>query len=136
MGVNRRARPRVWAEEEYYFDSKEKQHQKTDYEYSQDLKGFVCEHLGRFWRNHLRTIYLDPSAESFQVQLNKDGFAGVTHADNAVDDGLRTKATMLKNGSYAISVHCPHYIEEMYGYVWDEKKQEQGKDEPKKVGDH
>ncbi|MCK5609874.1 PBSX family phage terminase large subunit [Candidatus Pacearchaeota archaeon] len=136
MGVNHMALPRIWAEREYWWDSKAKQRQKTDSEYSQDLKDFLKENLGPGWREVVRTIYLDPSAESFEVQLGRDGFSGVCHADNTVDDGLRTVATMLKNRNYAISVHCPHYIEEMYGYVWDEKKQEKGEDQPKKVRDH
>lgn len=136
MGVNHNTKPKIWAEREYYFDSVKKQRQKTDYEYSLDLKDFVTEYLGKYWKSKLRKVYLDPSAESFEVQLNHDGFLGVTHADNSVEDGLRNKATMLKNGDYAISVYCPNYIEEMYGYSWDEKQSEKGKDMPKKVNDH
>lgn len=136
MGVNHTTRPKIWAEREYYWDSKAQQRQKTDYEYREDLADFLVENLGRNWKTKLRIVYIDPSAESFQVELEHAGFPGVTHADNSVDDGLRTVSTMLKNGNYAISVHCPYYIEEMFGYVWDEKKGEKGEDAPKKVADH
>jgi hypothetical protein len=136
MGVNHNTKPKIWAEQEYYFDSKKEQHQKTDGEYSADLKDFCAEHLGRNWQQKVMKVYLDPSAESFQIQLERDGFLGVTEADNAVMDGLRTKATMLKSGEYAISMNCPNYIKEMYGYSWDNKAQLRGIDQPKKEGDH
>ncbi len=136
MGVNHFTQPRIWAEREYYWDSKKKQRQKTDAEYSADLKDFCIEYLGKHYENKLQKIYLDPSAESFEVQLNRDGFQGVQHADNSVDDGLRTVASMLKSRNYAISVYCPHYIEEMHSYMWDDKKQLLGLDVPKKIHDH
>lgn len=136
MGVNPFAQPKIWAEREYYWDSQKKQRQKTDGEYSTDLNDFVIEYLGPHWRNKLQKIYIDPSAESFEVQLNRDGFPGVQHADNSVLDGLRTVATMLKCRTFAISVYCKHYIEEMHNYMWDVKKQEKGEDAPKKENDH
>lgn len=134
MGVNHNTKPKIWAEREYYYDSVKKQRQKTDGEYHRDMVDFVTEYLGKHWRNKLRVVYIDPSAESFEVELSRT--FNVTHADNTVDNGLRNTATMLKSGFYAIATYCKHYIEEMYGYVWDEKAQLKGKDEPKKVGDH
>jgi PBSX family phage terminase large subunit len=136
IGVNPFAMPKIWAEREFYWDSNKKMRQKTDYEYSVDLNDFLIEYLGQHWKNKLQKIYIDPSAESFQVQLERDGFPGVTHADNSVLDGLRTVATMLKCRTYAISVHCKHYIEEMHNYMWDAKAQEKGEDIPRKEHDH
>lgn len=136
MGVNPSTKPKIWAEAEYYYDGRKEQRQKTDAEYSADLRDFLGEQLGKNWQSKVRKIIIDPSAESFEVQLGRDGFVGVTHADNTVDDGLRTVATMLKRREYAISTRCPHYIEEMYGYSWDEKAQLRGLDQPKKINDH
>lgn len=135
-GVNYNSKPKIWQEHEYYYDSKKEQNQQTDSEYSVNLIDFCKEYLGKNWKARLAKIYIDPSAESFQLQLEKDGFLSVTEADNSVMDGLRTVSTMLKAGDYAISVNCPYSIEEMYGYMWDEKKQEKGEDAPKKENDH
>jgi PBSX family phage terminase large subunit len=136
MGVNHSTKPKIWAEREFYFDPKKTQRQKTDGEFSSDLMDFTKEYLGKNWRTKLRTLYIDPSAESFQLQLEKDGFDCVYHADNDVSNGLSTKATMLKRGEYAISRNCPNYIEEMFGYMWDDKAQAKGIDKPRKENDH
>jgi len=128
--------PKVWAEREYYHDSRASQQQKTDKQYSADLLLFVTEHLGPHWRTKLRHIYLDPSAASLQVQLTQDGFPGIRHADNSVLDGIRTVARMLVSGEYAICKQCPNYIKEFFGYVWDKNAQVKGEDKPKKTGDH
>jgi len=136
FGVNRFAKPKIWAEQEYYFDSRKEQRQKTNSEYSQDLINFCKKHLGEYWQTKVHSIYLDPSAESFQVQLIRDGVYSVKEADNAVLEGIATVASMMKTGDFAISVNCPNYINEMYSYVWDSKAQEKGLDEPLKVDDH
>ena len=136
MGVNHNTKPKIWAENELYFDSKKMQYQKTDGEYSLDLKNFCKGYLGQYWQNKILKTYVDPSAASFKLQLERDGFLGVEDADNSVMDGLRTKATMLKNGNYAICTRCINYIKEIYGYRWDVKAQERGLDQPMKTGDH
>lgn len=136
IGNNPQTKPKIWAEDEYYYDGKARQRQKTDKEYSTDLRMFLLERLGPKWFTKVRKIYLDPSAESFHVQLRQDGFHGIRHADNAVLDGIRTVGSMLMSGEYAIGTKCKHYIEEMYGYVWDSNAQKRGEDKPKKVKDH
>lgn len=150
-------KPYVWAEREYYYDSKKHQRQKTDSEYSNDLILFLSEvtsavdsiveekygmeYLLKIKSNRkkdipLHNIYIDPSAASFKLQLKRDGFSGIKDADNSVLDGIRTKATMLKNGDYAICKCCKNYIDEYYGYVWDSKWQDKGEDRPVKKSDH
>lgn len=136
FGVNHNTKPKIWCEAEYYYDGKKYQRQKTDGEYSDDLKEFLKNHLGKYWRTKISKIYLDPSAESFEAQLLRDGFAGVTHADNSVIDGIRNKARMLKNGEYKVSASCKNYIDEFFSYVWDDKAQARGEDKPKKDNDH
>src|SRR5215469_18227147 len=64
IGVNHDAYPNIWVEDEYYYDSKIHQRQKTDAEYANDLSNFLKS-------RYVRAIYLDPSAASFRVELLK-----------------------------------------------------------------
>ena len=84
----------------------------------------------------LHDIFIDPSAASLKIQLKRDGFTRIRDADNSVLDGIRLKATMMKNGDYAICKKCKNYINEMYSYVWDSKWQDKGEDKPMKKDDH
>ncbi len=122
--------PRIWAEKEYWYDSTKTERQKTDAEYSEDLRTF----LGGI---KPRKIIVDPSAASFKEQLRRDRFVGITDADNSVLDGIRTQARMLKNREYLIKARCRNTIKEYLGYVWDKKVQEKkGADKPLKQHDH
>lgn len=130
FGVNKKTKPKIWAEKEYVYSGRDKQAQKTDSEYSSDLRGF----LGNI---KPRRIYPDPSARSFIVQLKKDKFLNVVEdVDNSVADGIRFQSSMLKNGDYAICSNCVKTREEYSMYIWDEKAQARGKDEPVKENDH
>lgn len=136
FGHNSRTKPIVWAEREYYYDSKKARRQKTDEEYSNDLQDFCKEYLGKNWKTRLSSIIIDPSAASFKLRLKRDGFLNIKDADNSVIDGIRDVSSILKNGNYAISQNCKQLIAEKYGYVWDDKAQKRGIDQPLKVGDH
>lgn len=136
-GVNRKTKPKIWVEREYYFNSRKAQKQKTDAEYSYDFIQFMKEYLGEYWQTRLTRTYVDPSAESFQLQLRRDGVISVTDANNEVLPGIACVATMLKRGDYALHAsQCPNYVNEMYAYCWDPKAQEKGLDLPLKVEDH
>jgi len=130
-GFNPHTKPRVWRERGYFWDSKKEGRQKTDREFSKDLRRF----LGTI---KPRKIIIDPSAASFKLQLKKDGFLNVVDAENEVVDGIRTQARMLQSGEYAIINHPTNQpcINEYYGYVWDEKASKRGEDKPLKEGDH
>jgi len=119
----------AWKEKEYFYDHTRHGRQKTDAEFSQDLKDF----LGNI---RPRAIIVDPSALSFKTQLKKDGFANVKDADNEVVDGIRTQASMLQQGRYFVMRNCTETIREYSGYVWDAKAQERGEDKPLKQNDH
>lgn len=138
FGVNPRSFPKIWAEKEFYWDSKKMQRQKTDSEYSHDMKIFLnkTEETLQFGEIIPRYIFIDPSAASFELQLKRDGFRSVRHADNDVIDGIRTQARMLKGGEYMIGEYCVQTIEDYAGYVWDEKAQLRGIDAPLKINDH
>lgn len=125
-----KAKLKIWAEREYWYDSKASDRQKTDSEYSADLRDFLNGIVPE-------KIIVDPSAASFKVQLRKDRFTGITDADNSVLDGIRTQARMLKNREYLIRARCKETIKEYLGYVWDKRVQEKkGEDKPLKQHDH
>ncbi len=119
----------IWKEREYYHNPLEMGYQKTDNEFSNDLRAF----LGNI---RPRAIIVDPSAESFQLQLKRDGFFNVVDANNAVLDGIRTQARLLQTGKYKIMRNCTQTIEDYGAYVWDPKAQKKGEDEPVKQNDH
>jgi len=130
FGINPKSHPSIWAEREYYYDSKIHEAQKTDTEYSKAFRKFL---------DGIRpsTNILDPSAASFKLQLKKDGVLFVKDADNDVLNGLRTQARMLKSREYMICRDtCPQTVKDYAGYSWDERAQLLGEDKPLKLNDH
>lgn len=110
--------------------------QKTDLEYTSDMRMFLTDHQGftsLTWRQ-LDTV-IDPAAASFCLQMRKMGMR-VKHANNSVLDGIRTVATYLGNNRLFICGKCKNLIGELHDYSWDEKAQEKGDDRPKKEHDH
>jgi hypothetical protein len=130
----------LWAEREYYWDSRAQSRQKTDAEYVHDLVEFVTPPgmfatdpaSERLWPG----VIIDPSAASFRAALMARGFH-VIDADNTVEDGIRRVSTLLARGRLRIHrKNCPEGIREMQTYSWDSKKNEKGVDQPLKVRDH
>lgn len=122
---------KVWyALREYYYSGRETKKQKTDAEYLNDIVAWIMDiDTGR----RIRTI-IDPSAASFIALLKKyEHRFNVIKADNAVDDGIRETANALDNGYLKISPRCECLIEEMQGYIWDAKAED---DRPVKENDH
>lgn len=120
----------IYCIDEYYWDSKIQGRQKTDAEYSKDLKEFI---KGRY----PRAIAFDPSAASFKLQLQKDGILIVRNANNSVLDGIRATATALGERKLLIyRPRCPNLIKQFGSYTWDPKAQESGEDKPLKRYDH
>ena len=118
-----------WIADEYYWDSRKEQRQKTDAEYADDLERFIGY-------DHGATIIVDPSALSFKVELRNRGYR-VKDADNTVLDGIRVTSTMIS--SRRLRVHrerCKNFQIEITSYVWDEKALERGVEQPIKQLDH
>jgi PBSX family phage terminase large subunit len=127
-------KPIVWAEMEFYYDSKKAQKQRTDSQYAKDLKIFMdC-------RKHTKVpvakIYVDPSALSFKVECQSEGIWQIADADNDVLNGIRTVSKLMSQGRYKICRRCHNLINEKPGYVWDAKKAAKGEDAPVKSNDH
>lgn len=121
---------RIYVTGEYRWDSTlPGNRQKTDSQYSSDLKAWLGElPYNRFW--------MDPSAASMLRQLYLDGFHGVGGADNAVLDGIRVVSSLFAQDRLRIHRSCVHLIREIAGYSWDPKAQERGEDKPLKRDDH
>jgi PBSX family phage terminase large subunit len=129
IGYNPQNYPNLWLEEEYYWNSREKNRQKTDSEYAEDLKKF----LGN---RHIKAIIIDPSAASFKAELIKIGMQNIMDAKNEVLDGIRFMSSMISNGTFKFCKHCRNTIKEIASYVWDEKSIKLGEDRPLKQHDH
>jgi PBSX family phage terminase large subunit len=129
IGVSTSRFPRIWIEDEYYYDSRKHQRQKTDAEYAEDLRRFL-----KFRRP--RSIYVDPSAASFKQELYRGGFDGVYDAENEVIDGIRFVGDYLNMGTMKICRNCSNVIQEFQSYVWDAKSAKTGIDKPLKENDH
>lgn len=129
VGFNTSKFPNIWVEQEYYFDSRKQQRQKTDSEYANDLINFIK------YRN-VQAIYIDPSAASFKAELAKLGLQNVYEAENEVNDGIRFVAKYLNNGTFKICQSCVNLIQEFQSYVWDAKSLKTGVDKPLKENDH
>lgn len=116
---------------EYRHDPKAARRQLTDSEFSTALRAWLAADDQR-----PQWVAVDPSAESFHVQLHRDGVRGVVDADNAVADGIRLVASLLGTGRLIVHRSCAGLIAEIPGYVWDDKAAARGEDKPVKVNDH
>jgi PBSX family phage terminase large subunit len=114
---------------EYYYDSRKSGRQKTDREYSDDMK--------TFHDTPPDSVQVDPSAASFKLQLARDKVARrIEDADNSVLDGIRSVSQGFSTGDLLIHDSCSHLIDEILGYSWNAKAQANGIDEPVKIDDH
>jgi PBSX family phage terminase large subunit len=129
IGYSKRTYPNIWLEKEYYWDSRKEFRQKTDTDYAEDLQKF-CQGY------NVKQLYMDPSAVSFRVELQRSGFSGMIEANNDVLDGIRFHSKMLGNGTFKICHNCSSTIQEYGTYRWDSKASLRGEDRPLKDNDH
>lgn len=113
---------------EYYYSGRDTGVQKTDKEYSNDLKEFTEGY-------DIKRIIVDPSAASFITQLKKDGWK-IKKAKNDVLDGIRLVASLLNQVKIYFDESCENTFKEFNSYVWDEKASKNGEDKPIKEYDH
>jgi PBSX family phage terminase large subunit len=128
IGQNNTYSPHLWVEKELYWDSAKTFRQKLNSELADDLQQFLDGY-------NVRGIYLDPSAESFEVELKRRHMR-VIQAKNDVYPGITFMANLIANHELKIVKDCPNTIAEMEMYVWDSKKSARGIEEPVKKRDH
>ena len=114
---------------EYYYSGRDKGIQKSDVQYSRDLKEFLGDIVPI-------KIIVDPSAASFIKQLRDDGFNNILKANNDVLDGIRTTASALSIQAFYVNDCCTNVIKEFSSYMWDSKKAEHGEEAVIKENDH
>ncbi len=119
---------KVWVQDEYYWDHKKQNRQKTVSELARD----VCNFLEPYG---VDKIYIDPSALPMKLDLNKLGIHTVD-ANNEVLDGIAIMSSEMSKGNLVVMENCKNLIREIEGYVWDHKEAEKGYDEPLKKNDH
>lgn len=120
--------PRFWIEKELYWDPSKTYRQKTNSEFADDMEEFLNGYSAV-------PIYLDPSAESFQVELRRRKLR-VVEANNDVFPGITFCANLFSNHQLVVMNTCTNLIKEIEMYVWDPKKAQRGIEEPIKQNDH
>ena len=121
----------VYQENEIYYDSKKEQKRLPDEEY---LKMII--ELEKKEPYPVERIIVDPSADSLIVLLRNYGYL-VKPADNSVREGIVCASSALYQGKYKINRNnCKMTLEEIGGYVWDEKARQRGEEKPVKLNDH
>lgn len=118
----------LWVEKEYYWDPKQQGRQKTNSEFADDMQEFLEPYA-------VKQLYIDPSAEAFQLELRKRG-VHVVHANNDVENGIQMMTSEMRKGNLFVLEECKNTIREIESYVWDPKAAQQGYDEPMKRDDH
>lgn len=121
----------LWLERELYWDSRVQQRQKSNSEYAADLVNFVGNIPQREWPG----VIIDPSAASFKVDLVSRGFY-VIDAKNEVLEGIRRVSTMMAQRKLRIHRRCVNTIRELNTYSWDDKRAQNGTEQPIKKFDH
>ncbi|MCL2085152.1 MAG: PBSX family phage terminase large subunit [Oscillospiraceae bacterium] len=119
----------AWVESEYYYSSKEEGRQKSDTQYADDFVKFAGDPGSVIY------VVLDPSAASFKQELRNRGYR-VKDANNEVREGIGKVASMFAANALRINKKCKRLINELMGYIWDEKAAERGREQPVKANDH
>lgn len=80
-------------------------------------------------------IAVDPAAKVFRTEMTDRGFTTLA-ASNRVLPGIQTIASLLASGGlYVVHEACPHLVDRIPQYLWDEKATERGETKPIKEGD-
>ena len=111
--------------QEFYYDSRREQRQKTDEEYYRDL-------LELAGKRTITAVIVDPSALSFITTIRRHGRFRVKQARNDVLTGIRTVADLLAQGRIRFHPSCQGALREFTLYRWEEG----GEDRPVKENDH
>lgn len=120
----------IWIDNEYYYDSKVRQAQKTDNKYADDFDIFVNKSPIK-----PSLTIIDPSALSFRTELLNRRYR-VKNANNEVIDGIRRVSTMIDKKRLKVNSRCVNLLREIKSYVWDNKAFERGEEKPVKLNDH
>jgi PBSX family phage terminase large subunit len=119
---------KLWVQEEYYYDHKKNNKQKTVSELARETANFLEPY-------NVKQLYIDPSALPIKLDLQRLGIHTVD-ANNEVLDGIGIMCSEMSKGNLVVMNTCKNLIREIESYVWDNKAAEKGYDEPLKKDDH
>lgn len=109
----------VWYRvKESYYDGRKMKYQRTDEEHYEELERLVQKEEGKGYLP-ISKVIVDPSAASFIACIRKHGRFQVEKANNAVIDGIREVATVLKQEKIKINDCCADCIRE-FGLTHEE----------------
>jgi PBSX family phage terminase large subunit len=119
----------IFITDEDVWDSKKRQHQRTDAEYGTALETFMGKaNLGC-------QVILPPEAASYRAELTSRGL-WVTDADNSVKEGIHTISSLMSRRNLVVNKDkCLRLYKSIPNYVWDEKAARRGEEEPLKLND-
>jgi PBSX family phage terminase large subunit len=84
----------------------------------------------------VKAMFIDPSAKTLKLELQRRGFLNVHGAVNDVVEGINTVKTLLGNELLYILTDCQEVLDEFYSYSWKEQSENNPKDAPVKKDDH
>jgi len=120
--------PHIYILDEYYNENS-MLNTKTD-----DL--FLKDYLKFIGNKIIQNVVIDPSAASL-INLFRQNGIGVRAADNSVMSGIQNVSSWIRcKRLHVVRDRCPNLLKEFNSYVWDDKAQQLGKDEPLKQSDH
>lgn len=127
LGVTRDQR--LIATREWRHDSRTSGRIMTNAEYSKALIKWIPPDRPTW-------IVVDPSAADFRATMLRDGEERVMAGDNSVIDGIQLVSSLFATNRLVVHESCKELLDEIPGYVWDEKAAERGVDQPVKLADH
>jgi len=130
----------LYLTDEWRWDSRQQRRQLSDVEYSARMRAWHRDIVlpgtdGALTGVIPEVVAVDPSAASFRVQLHEDGFP-TRAADNDVRDTIRVAGSLIAARKIVVAADCHGLLDEVPGYVWDDKAAKLGKEEPLKIDDH
>ena len=123
--------------DEYYFAGRQEaqeagnyEAQKTDLEFTQDMKEFIADHYNVLQKTYRDIdIIVDPAAASFILQMRRFHMKS-KKGNNEVLTGIRTVASLINERKLKVCDRCSNYIHEVHTYSWDAKAQARGRNNP------
>lgn len=128
---------RLYILDEYYHSGRTER-KKSPSKYAKDL--WVWVKKNNLTPNNTESIFIDPSAEGFILELYnnapKEWKNKIAQADNAVKRGIELVSSIIDNDLLRVVENCVNTLKEFSSYAWDEKAAARGEDIPIKENDH
>lgn len=102
--------------------------------HADEFQRWLKEQPVPLWRSP-EWVAVDPAAKVFRTEMFERGVATLP-ASNSVLPGIQTVASLLGSGGlYVTQEACPHLVDRLPQYLWDEKATERGETKPVKEDD-